>query len=322
MAFPVNVDSTWVGNVSNPVSLDNGELRRADAALFAGNGAALGVSGGIVRHGDSSLAVSIDASDNVTIQPGPVVIPGNAVAGTGCYRFALGTATTQSITSLRDSTNPKIVLVVARQMDTDVVSSHAAYTGRFDVIAGTPSATPSAPALPSMAVELGRITLPATGGGAATVDSTHRTFAAAIGGTLPVATKTMLPASAALHQRAIALDTGVEYVWNGSSWDGGWVNLTPRNGLSANFFAYRRIGSQVYLNVDGSLTTSSGTSVTIANSGSIPAALVPGYQVRSGGYFAGYPGTITVGIDGSVSVLQNSGSSKSSVAGVMAWPIG
>jgi hypothetical protein len=228
MAFPTNVDATWVNPGS--VSLDAGELRRADSAIFGGDGAAFSVRGGIVRHGDTSLAVTVDGSDVVTVQPGAVVIPGNAVSGSGCYRAALSAATTGSLTA-RNATNPRVDLLVFRQMDTDVVAGHGAYTARIELIAGTPSATPSAPSLPSMAVELARITVPATGGGSATVDSTFRTYAVGLGGILPVPTSARLPVASPTGQHAIALDTQSEYVWNGSAWTPaagpGWVSYSP-----------------------------------------------------------------------------------------------
>jgi hypothetical protein len=150
MAFPVNLKSTYVGNAGNPVTLSNGDQRRALSAAFAGLGTAFGVGGGVTRHGDTSLAVTVDGSDNVTVQAGAVVIPGDAVAGTGCYLSALGAATTNALAA-RDATNPRMDLIVFRQMDTDVVGSHGAYTARIDTVVGTPSATPAAPTKPSMA---------------------------------------------------------------------------------------------------------------------------------------------------------------------------
>jgi hypothetical protein len=216
MAFPVNLKSTYVGNAGNPVTLSNGDQRRALSAAFAGLGTAFGVGGGVTRHGDTSLAVTVDGSDNVTVQAGAVVIPGDAVAGTGCYLSALGAATTNALAA-RDATNPRIDLIVFRQMDTDVVGSHGAYTARIDTVVGTPSATPAAPSKPSMAVELARITVPASGGGAASVDSSHRTYVSAVGGVTPVASASLLPAAAAKWDRFVALDTGVRYEWSGSA---------------------------------------------------------------------------------------------------------
>lgn len=216
MPFPSNMDATWL---DGSVSFNAQELRRADSALVIGEGTnPLGVAGGIVRHNDNSLAVTINASDLVTVQPGAVMIPGNSGTANGVYRTALPAAETGNLVA-RNATNPRIDLVVFRAMDTSVVAGHGAYTGRLEIIAGTPAASPVAPALPAMAVELARINVPIAGGGTATVDSTRRTFAAAIGGTLPVSTASQLPtAPNAKWTRAVTIDTGREYVWTGASW--------------------------------------------------------------------------------------------------------
>lgn len=229
MAIPTDIDGTW-GDSANP--LDGGELRRADATMFAGVGSAFGVGGGITRHGDNSLSVSVDGSDVVTVQPGTWVAPGNAVSGSGCWRYGLSAAITGSLAA-RNATNPRITLVVARALDTSVVGSHAAYKGRIEFIDGTPAASPTVPTLPTMAVELARITVPNTGGGAASVDLTHRTYSTAIGGELIVPTSSMLPASAATLQKARALDTGLNYEWNGSTWSPAWTPYTPTWSSSA-----------------------------------------------------------------------------------------
>lgn len=215
MVLPVSVDATWLNPAS--VQLNAQELRRADSALFNGDGSAFGVLGGIVRHGDLSLAVTVNASDVITVQPGAVVVPGNAGVGNGCYRTALGAADTGNLLA-RNATNPRIDLVVFRVLDTDVVGTHGAYTGRVEVITGTPAAAPVVPALPTLAVELARITVPAAAGGTATVDSSFRTFAVALGGTLPVATFARLPTTDVKWDTAVAVDTGIRYLWNGTGW--------------------------------------------------------------------------------------------------------
>lgn len=215
MVLPVSVDATWNNNAT--VSYNAQELRRADASMFNGDGTAFGVLGGIVRHGDSSLAVTVNASDVVTVQAGAVVIPGNSGVGNGVYRCALGAADTGTLTA-RNATLPRIDTVIFRALDTDVVAGHGAYTGRVEILTGTPAASPVAPALPVMAVELARISVPISGGAAATVDNSFRTFATSLGGVLPVATAARLPVTETKWDRAVAIDTGVTYVWNGTLW--------------------------------------------------------------------------------------------------------
>lgn len=214
MPLPSSMDATWLNGA---VQFNAQELRRADAALFGGDGSALGVRGGIVRHGDTSLDVSVSGGDVVTVQPGAVVIPGNSGVGNGCYRSALGAAETGNLAA-RNATNPRIDLLVFRVLDDDVVGTHDAYTGRIELIAGVPAASPAVPALPALAVELARITVPASSGGAATVDKSFRQFASAAGAALVVTTEARLPASAPKWQRAVALDTGTEYYWSGTAW--------------------------------------------------------------------------------------------------------
>lgn len=209
----VDVDATWVNPTT--VSYDAGELRRADAAMY--------VAAGVVRTSPTSLAVSVDGSDVVTVKAGGWVIPGNAVAGSGVWRGGIGSDVT-AVLAARDATYGRIDLVVARQLDADVVGTHGAYTGRVQILTGTPSASPAVPVLPSMAVELGRVTVPASGGAAASVDSSHRTYATAAGGEIVAPSQSALPAGAADGQRAYALDAGVEYRWNGTA----WVDQTPQ----------------------------------------------------------------------------------------------
>jgi hypothetical protein len=297
-------------------------LRRADAAGFGGAGLALGVHGGVVRHADTSLEVTVDGSDVVTVQPGAVVIPGNAVSGTGCYRGALSTATTGSLTA-RNATNGRIDLVVFRAMDTDVVPGHGAYTGRIEVIAGTPSATPAVPTFPSMAVELARISVPNTGGGAATVDSSYRTYAYAVGGIMVAPASARLPADAPLWQRAVALDTGYEWRFDGTNWvarDGAWTNLTKAAVMTSGTLRYRVKSGMVTVQVDGSATIADGATATLTAS-AIPTALRPGTQFRSGAYLGGFAGSLTVQTDGNVTATNNTGASRGSVAGTITYPV-
>lgn len=198
------VDATW----DTGVAMDAAELRRADTAVFLGDGTANGVRGGIVRHGDTSLAVSVNGSDQVTVQPGAFVIP--AATGLGVYRGSLAAATQPTALAARNATNPRIDLITIQATGTNAT---------VKTIDGTPGASPSAPALPAQHIELARVTVPAVGGGAVTVDSTWRAYATGLGGDLYVETAARLPASGnQKKQRAIALDTGTEHSWDGSAW--------------------------------------------------------------------------------------------------------
>lgn len=208
------VDATW----TNAMTMDEAELRRADTTMFLGDGSANGVRGGVVRHGDTSLAVSVNGSDQVTVQPGAAVIP--AATGLGAYRTSLASATAAVGLASRNATNPRIDLIVIQ------IVSGAAVVRTVD---GTPGSSPTAPALPASSIELARVTVPAVGGGAVTVDSTWRAYATALGGTLHVETAARLPGSGNQRgQRAVSLSDGKEYTWNGTAWQEsgpatGWV---------------------------------------------------------------------------------------------------
>lgn len=198
------VDATW----DTGVTMDASELRRADTAMFLGDGSNNGVRGGICRHGSTSLGVTVNGSDQVTVQAGAAIIP--AATGLGVYRTSLGAATSAVALTARNATNPRIDLVVIQVTGTNAT---------VKTIDGTPAASPSAPALPAQHIELARLTVPQVAGGAVTVDSSFRTFATALGGRILVPTLARLPGSGnILGQDALALDTGVEHVWDGSAW--------------------------------------------------------------------------------------------------------
>lgn len=184
MAFSP-VDCSWINASGGVPSYTDVELRRLDAVLVAGAGDTsdpLKVRGGIARHASNSLAVTVDVSDVVTLQAGGVVIPGDDTAGNGAYRAALAASQTQTL-SARHASWSRIDLVVF-----EVIVGGTQAQPR--IIAGTPAASPTAPAKPTRAVELARITVPPTGGGAASVDSSLRTFAAAAGGVIPCTSAT------------------------------------------------------------------------------------------------------------------------------------
>lgn len=296
MALPLDIEGTWWNST---VSLDAGELRRADTAMFGGAGAALGVSGGIVRHGDTSLLVTVDGSDVVTVKAGAVVIPGNAVSGTGCYRAAVATDTTGNLTA-RNATNGRIDLVVFRALDTDVVPGHGAFKARVEIIAGTPSGSPAVPTLPTMAVELGRISVPATAGGTATVDLSWRSFAHAVGGEMLVPTNSRLPAAAPKFQQARALDTGLASYFDGTSWvsesvpDVGWTALTVSSPFTSPGGAgprFRILNGVLYL--DGNIQRSSGFSATFTTAATLPS---PAYYPAQDRYVNENSGSIGLAV--------------------------
>lgn len=123
-------------------------------------------------------------------------------------------------------------------------------------------------------------------------------------------------------------------VWDGTTWveplpsslyrhqsDSGWITMT--NTLTAGGTCrYRVVDGFITVQVDGSATTVSGTAFTIVTAANgIPAAYRPSVQMRSGAYFTAFPGTLTVGADGSITAVQSSGANRSSISGAITYPI-
>lgn len=215
-----SVNAQW----TNAISVPDADSRRINAGSLVGDGTALGARGGIVYHGPSSLAVTVNGSDQIIVQPGVVAIP-SSVALAGVYMAAFGTTTGPSAgtaVATRNSTNPRIDLVIA-----DIASGVA----RIRTVEGTPSSSPAPPALPAGAVEISRLNVPQVGGGAIVVDSTWRTFTTSLGGRLLVPTAARLPTSGVITgQTALALDTGVEHRWDATTWRptlGAWTTYAP-----------------------------------------------------------------------------------------------
>lgn len=210
----LEVEATWAGTAMNPVTYDAVELRRADAGLFAGTGlAGLGARGGIILHGTLSGMVTMNDTA-VTVEPFAAVLPG-ATGDSGVYRTALPAAHTESLVA-RDATYSRIDRVVMRMLDADVIGSHTGRRARLEVLPGTPAAVPAVPTMPSMAIEVARLTVPPTG--SVTVSRLFAQYACAPGGIWPVPTAARLGTSAAPGQEAYVLDTERKVRWNGSAW--------------------------------------------------------------------------------------------------------
>jgi hypothetical protein len=324
MPLPVSMDATWL---NGSTSFNAQELRRADSANFDGDGTAFGVRGGIVRHGDNSLAVTVNASDVVTVQPGAVAIPGNSGVGNGVYCSALGAAETGNLTA-RNATLPRIDLVVFRVLDTDVVAANPGYTGRVEIIAGTPAASPVAPALPLLAVELARITVPIAGGAAATVDSSFRTFASGTSAILAVTTSARLPVTAAKWQRAVALDTGIEYRWSGTAWgvvleDTGWVNMSY---IAAGWTAYAGTWAPLSVRRINGVVYSRGMAQAASGNPGVDFATLPvGFRPAFDCFYAGMSGGGVVtfkATSGGALQFPGNGYWGTWLSCVFSWPVG
>ena len=119
--------------------------------------------GGVVNTGDLLVTQTTTASQTVNVAGGfpggEVLIPGSIGATQGLY-YALNDATVNLAIAASNATNPRIDVVYAAVQD-------AAYSGSTNtwvlgVVTGTPAASPTVPALPSSAVALAQILVPAS----------------------------------------------------------------------------------------------------------------------------------------------------------------
>lgn len=253
------VDAAWT---PAPVEFTHVEARLFDTAIFAGDGSPNGVRGGVVYHGPDSLKVTVDGTDRVSVGAGAVVIP--AATGLGVYRAALAAGTTAEPLTPRNSTNPRIDLIVAQATGTNVT---------LKTIDGTPGASPSAPDLPAQHVEIARVNVPKLGPGAITVDQTWRTYATALGGRMLVETAARLPGSG-MHkgQEAVALDTGIGSHWTGTQWLTDEAEVAPALTAGAGLIVAYRRRPMVTLTVDFTATSAIAAFATLTT---IPPAFRP-----------------------------------------------
>lgn len=106
--------------------------------------------------------------------------------------------------------------------------------------------------------------------------------------------------------------------WQGTSTKPTWTTLASN--LSSGTARYTVVAGWVQVQVDGALSIATGTVATVTTA-ALPAELRPSIQVRTGGYFGGYPGTLTMTVNGVVTAMHQSGATRGSVSGVISYPV-
>lgn len=310
-------DPVW----ENVSEYDAVELRLADLALVAANGTSLSARSG-VRPGDPGLAVTLSGT-TINVSAGVAAI---AYPGQGLYRGVLDSAASPGTYNTPHSTYTRVDLVYLRVWDDDVDSSGLRQADPV-YLAGTASATPSAPSIPAgqIGVALATITVPPSGGGAASVSTAVRPFMVAPGGILPSSSAPSSPYTGQFY------DNGTDLLrWNGSAWDTyqkvqsvAWTTPTLASGYTANGNSngtpqYRKItiSGAVFVQWRGGLnvTYSSGSPV---NSGQwIASVLASAYRPLSrrtvpAACSATSSSSLSVKLDfdtdGSVAIINDSG---------------
>lgn len=108
--------------------------------------------------GSPSLAVSqrgAGANMSVDVAAGRCILPGIS----GSYVCWSDAVENLAISAAPSSGNSRIDLIVARVRDAQATGSGSDNDWVLEVVAGTPASSPSAPSVPSYAIELARVTL-------------------------------------------------------------------------------------------------------------------------------------------------------------------
>jgi hypothetical protein len=143
------------------------QTRQALAALFgqAPSGRPLGASSG-VRAGTPSTTVFMSGAGsttwNVAAHAGALDTQTSALAGP--YSYATTGGDSGAITAA-DATNPRVDIVYVKVND-NAQDGSGLTSGTIGYLAGTPAASPSAPATPARAMVLATIAVPKVGAGA------------------------------------------------------------------------------------------------------------------------------------------------------------
>lgn len=208
-------DARWMITVSGAPSYGADEQRRLDAAAWYPGAHALGARGG-VRPGFAPVALS---GTTVTVNAcSGVVYPGAATPWTatdGMYQWALLSGTETLATA--DPTNPRIDRVIVRIQDHEIDSS----TQRHAIAVlktGIAASVPTAPTVDAGELSLATIAVPATGSPAPTLTLSQE-YTVALGGLLPVPTRSALPAVGLYDgMAAYIVDEQAVVVCHSSAW--------------------------------------------------------------------------------------------------------
>lgn len=189
-------------------------VRTSSSTLISRGGVALGTSGrlGVVQTGTPSMGVQVFS--------GIVYVPGTEALTQGVYCCVTDGGTTLSVTTAH-GTLPRVDSVIARVYDSQYSGTDNRWA--LEVIAGTPAASPSEPALPNNSVRLANINV-----AAAVTSITNanildkRQYMAAAGGIIPIGSQADRDALTSIvfsGQPVFRTDTGnLEILWNGQWW--------------------------------------------------------------------------------------------------------
>jgi hypothetical protein len=168
------------------------DLRLAMGSLFAPAGP-LNARTGVLPNAGVPADLTSAAALQANVAPFQAWIDGTSNALQGGYLFT-SDANALLTFGAGNGTNPRIDLVVARIRDNPYDAS-GAQSGTVEVVAGTPAASPAAPAVPTSSIPLWQVLVPANASGGnpinfASARTDRRVFTALSGAPIPVASIT------------------------------------------------------------------------------------------------------------------------------------
>lgn len=225
-------------------------LRQVDVSAdwFCGGTAdALQVRGGVISNSVGSLQVLAVSGLSVKVASGFAIVPNTTSNVNGGYKT--GTMASVPLTvGTANATNPRIDLVVIGVNENGDSTSN----GYINIIAGTPAASPVAPATPANAIALGTIQVNANSSSVAQTNITDkRTYTSAAGGVIPWPSLTGIPAG---HPGLIAYDVSNSRFFHNDSSGADQLSILPWKPVYKTINADTNLTMDGYQNVLGSVT--------------------------------------------------------------------
>jgi hypothetical protein len=207
--------------------------RQGSAALYGGGfGRPLGGRSGF--RADTPTTILTATSTTWTLQPCAAMIDPGASTHQGMYGWASDANITGAVTAA-DATYARKDIVYILVNDSTAGDGSGAVSASPVYLAGTPSATPAAPALPARSFLVGTIDVPKTGAGSPTTTLNPARFVAA-GARLSVMSAADRPGTPWVGQEVTRTDRNNHVqAWNGSAWK--WVSRPERYYADASTFS-------------------------------------------------------------------------------------
>ena len=311
---------TIIGHRFNTVEYDAGDERALLATLQHPGSATLPRAG---KRIGSGLEVTVGNSPEDAIIAAGCGVVVDTAAGDG-YLFVNTAPVELELPARPGVGNSRIDFVVARVKNEDERPGDTLREIEFAFVTGVAGASPTAPTIPSGQLRLARLTVPASGD-IVISQPAQRTVAA--GGILTVADATERDAISPVYDGMMIYreDTDAFYGRVAGAWalvgptdDTDWVTLASSTVTGTT--RYRVRDGWVIVQAVGDCDTESGVSVDLT-SAAIPLAYRPSQRVRNGASFFNHPGIFTVETTGILTGIQITGADRTTVSGVVIYPI-